>query len=54
MDDDGAQNSPYCVVPRFCLFGIPCVWPHSQKHASPWIANFGLSHHHEHMRGNHG
>jgi hypothetical protein len=32
------------VVAHFCSFGIPHVWPLSQKYPTPWIANFLLSH----------
>ena len=29
---------------HFCSFGIPHVWPQSQKDITPWISNFLLNH----------
>jgi hypothetical protein len=29
---------------HFCSFGIPCVWPQSQKYTTPGVSNFLLSH----------
>ncbi|MDF1578599.1 MAG: hypothetical protein P1P81_09190, partial [Desulfobulbales bacterium] len=51
---DGVAKTPiYCVVAHpkgtsfgayFCSFGIPYVWPQSQKYATPCISKFLLSH----------
>ena len=33
---DGVATTPiYGVVAHFCSFGIPHVWPHSQKYTTP-------------------
>ena len=42
---DGVAKTPIsCVVAHFCSFGIPHVWPQSQKCTTPCISKFLLSH----------